>query len=71
MRIGYWEILVLLLVVVLLFGPRRLPEIGRAFGRTIQEFRHATKEGKGDGGDKDEPSSSPESHKSKGKGTGE
>jgi sec-independent protein translocase protein TatA len=44
MRIGGWEILVILAVILLLFGPRRLPEIGRAFGRTIQEFRRATKD---------------------------
>jgi sec-independent protein translocase protein TatA len=52
LRIGPWEIVVLLVVVLLLFGPRRLPEIGRAFGRTIQEFRHATKDDKGEGSDK-------------------
>jgi len=43
-RIGFWEVLIVLGVILLLFGPRRLPEIGRAFGKTIQEFRRATKE---------------------------
>jgi len=57
MRLGGWEILIILLVVLLLFGPRRLPEIGRAFGRTIQEFRHATTRGDQaeDQGDDKEP----------------
>ena len=43
MRLSGWEILVVLGVILLLFGPRRLPEIGKAFGRTIQEFRQASK----------------------------
>lgn len=44
MRIGHWELLLIVAVVLLLFGPRRLPDIGRAFGKTIREFRHATSE---------------------------
>lgn len=44
-RLGVWEILAILLLVLLLFGPRRLPEIGRAVGRTIQEFKRATNRG--------------------------
>ncbi len=44
MRIGHWELLLILAVILLLFGPRRLPDIGRAFGKTIREFRHATSE---------------------------
>lgn len=66
MRIGPWEIVILLLVVLLLFGPRRLPEIGRAFGRTIQEFRHATKEDKN--GSSDKSQEAPSSANGKGKG---
>jgi len=34
---------VVLGLVLLLFGPRRLPEVGRAFGRTIQEFRKSSR----------------------------
>jgi sec-independent protein translocase protein TatA len=43
MRLGGWEIVIVLGVILILFGPRRLPEIGKAFGRTIQEFRQASK----------------------------
>lgn len=38
-RLGPTEILLLLALALLLFGPRRLPEMGRALGRTIREFR--------------------------------
>lgn len=36
--------LVVLLVAVLVFGPKRLPEIARAFGESIKEFKKAVKE---------------------------
>lgn len=35
---------ILLVVVLLLFGPRRLPELGGAVGKTIQSFRKAMRE---------------------------
>ncbi len=38
------HLLVILVVALLIFGPSRLPEIGRAFGKTIREFQSATKE---------------------------
>lgn len=44
MRISPWELLVVLVVVLMVFGPKRLPELGKAIGRTIREFRHATSE---------------------------
>ncbi len=38
------HLLVILVVALLLFGPSRLPEIGRSLGKTIREFQSATKE---------------------------
>jgi len=37
--IGWLEILILLLVALLVFGPKRLPEMGRSLGRGLREFK--------------------------------
>lgn len=37
-----WHLFVILVVVLIVFGPGKLPEIGKAMGRTIKEFRQAT-----------------------------
>ena len=37
--IGPGELLVILLILVLLFGAKRLPELGQSFGKTIKGFR--------------------------------
>ena len=42
--IGFPELLVILLIALLLFGATKLPEIGRAVGKTIQEFKKGMKE---------------------------
>jgi TatA/E family protein of Tat protein translocase len=40
---GHWYILVALLLIVLIFyGPGKLPEIGGAFGKAMREFRNGT-----------------------------
>jgi sec-independent protein translocase protein TatA len=39
--IGFGEILVILLVGLMIFGPKRLPEMGRTVGRSLREFRRA------------------------------
>lgn len=40
-----WSGLVLILVALLLvFGPSKLPDIGKAFGKSLREFRSATRE---------------------------
>jgi TatA/E family protein of Tat protein translocase len=38
------HIVIIVLVALLIFGPKRLPEIGRGIGRAINEFRQGTKE---------------------------
>jgi sec-independent protein translocase protein TatA len=37
--IGVPELLILLLVILLVFGPKRLPEMGRSLGRGMREFK--------------------------------
>jgi TatA/E family protein of Tat protein translocase len=43
-NIGIQELLVILLICLLIFGADKLPEIGRALGKTIKEFKKAMKE---------------------------
>jgi sec-independent protein translocase protein TatA len=45
--VAWWEILLILLLVLLVFGPKRLPEMGRSLGRGFREFKDSiTGEGK-------------------------
>ena len=37
--IGFPEIILLLLVLLLIFGPKRLPEMGRSLGKSMREFK--------------------------------
>lgn len=40
-NLGFMEILIILLIVLLLFGARRLPEIGASMGKGIREFKRS------------------------------
>jgi sec-independent protein translocase protein TatA len=42
--IGMPELLVILLICLLVFGAAKLPEIGRALGKTIKEFKNSLRE---------------------------
>ena len=46
--LGPWEILLILIVVLILFGAKRLPELARGLGKGINEFRDAVDNGKED-----------------------
>ena len=39
--IGFPELLILLVVVLLVFGPKRLPEMGRSLGKGMREFKNS------------------------------
>ncbi len=43
-RLGGTEILIILVVGFLFFGPKKLPEIGKAFGDTIKEFKKSARD---------------------------
>lgn len=42
-QLGPQEIIIVLLIALLLFGAKRLPEIGKGLGKGIREFKDATK----------------------------
>ena len=42
--LGGWEVLVIVLILVIFFGAKRIPELARGMGRGIREFKDATKE---------------------------
>lgn len=39
------ELILVLVIALVVFGPAKLPEIGKAIGRSLQEFKNATNEG--------------------------
>jgi sec-independent protein translocase protein TatA len=41
---GPWEIVIIVLVVVLIFGGRKIPELMKGLGQGMKEFKKATKE---------------------------
>ena len=54
--IGIWELLILLLVLLLVFGPKRLPEMGRQLGKGMREFKDSVS---GSGKDDDPSTTTP------------
>jgi TatA/E family protein of Tat protein translocase len=44
LNIGGTEILVILVLALLLLGPKRLPEVGEMLGRSLRKFKQATRE---------------------------
>ena len=44
-RIGIPELIIILMIIILIFGANRLPEIGRGIGKGIRNFKDATKDG--------------------------
>ncbi|GAB6928582.1 sec-independent protein translocase protein TatAD [Paenibacillus sp. JCM 10914] len=51
-NVGFVGLMMILVVVLILFGPSKLPELGRAVGRTLSEFKSSARELVGD--DKEE-----------------
>ena len=43
MNLGFGEVAIILIVALLLFGPKKLPQLGRAAGQTLHEFKRGMK----------------------------
>ncbi|XJZ28910.1 twin-arginine translocase TatA/TatE family subunit [Bacillota bacterium Lsc_1132] len=43
-NIGIPGLILILTLALIVFGPKKLPEIGRAFGQTLKEFKKSTRE---------------------------
>ncbi|MEW9674761.1 twin-arginine translocase TatA/TatE family subunit [Lentibacillus sp. L22] len=43
-NIGIPGLILILIVALVIFGPSKLPEIGKAFGSSLKEFKNATKD---------------------------
>ncbi|MGM0753113.1 MAG: twin-arginine translocase TatA/TatE family subunit [Bacillota bacterium] len=48
-NIGIPGLILVLVIALIIFGPSKLPEIGRAFGSTLREFKKSTRELVSDG----------------------
>ena len=42
--IGIQELILILVIALVIFGPKKLPELGRSLGKTLAEFRRASNE---------------------------
>ncbi|MFD1172676.1 twin-arginine translocase TatA/TatE family subunit [Oceanobacillus picturae] len=43
-NIGIPGLIIILVITLIIFGPKKLPEIGSAFGKTLSEFKRSTNE---------------------------
>jgi len=42
--LGWSELLIIFFIILIIFGPRKLPEVAEAMGRSIQKFKKASRE---------------------------
>jgi sec-independent protein translocase protein TatA len=60
-NVGPLELIVVLIIALVIFGPKRLPELGRSLGKGIREFRGSISGGSKDEDEDDEPQAIEES----------
>ena len=44
MSLGPWEIVLIMLVIILIFGGKKIPELARGLGKGLREFKKTTRE---------------------------
>ncbi len=42
--VGWPELLIIFIIILIIFGPRKLPEVAEAMGKSIQKFKRASKD---------------------------
>lgn len=52
--LGGWEIIIIFLIVLIIFGPSKLPQMGQALGKAVKEFKKAGRELKSEVSDLDD-----------------
>lgn len=61
--LGWSELLIIFFIILIIFGPRKLPEVAEAMGKSIQKFKRASREVKDeiemDADDKDNSKKAP------------
>ena len=53
--LGFGEIMLILLILILIFGTRRIPELGKGLGEGIKNFKRAIKGGDEEPGSTEKP----------------
>jgi len=59
--LGVQELLIILAIILLIFGPKKLPQLGKALGRTITGFRKGMRESEDEDGTPSEERQIPKS----------
>jgi sec-independent protein translocase protein TatA len=58
-NLGLPELLVILVIVIVIFGAGKLPQLGKGLGEGIKNFKDSMREGQSGGNDKNDPTSKP------------
>ncbi len=43
-KLGIWELVLILIIALVVVGPKKLPEVGKSLGKAINEFKKGSKE---------------------------
>lgn len=63
MRPGFWQIVIIIAVVVILFGAKKIPELARSLGKAKGEFKKGLSDGEKESDSEDEAAPAEEAQK--------